>query len=200
MQPVAVETNWLGRMLAPAASACRFEKVPGVELVPQTENFGRHNGSFNPRQTAHRVQLGLGLSLTHKEQIQYVYLHECAHLVLCNAVKAAGQKMDVHGPAFLLTLMSLVQRVDEATETKRPIFRKIDFYDFQDCPPFLQTLPEGQWRAHLLTFAFKHYKQLADSELSAEALGEAARSLWMQQEAPSLRDCYSDLCEAQEAL
>lgn len=200
LQSVAIEANWLGRMLAPSAEACRFERVPGVELLPQTQIFGRHNGSVNPYQTAHRVQLGLGLSLTHKEQIQYVYLHECAHLVLCNAVKAAKQRMDYHGPAFLLTLMTLIQRVDDATEPKRPIFRKIDLYDYQDCPPFLQHLKEHEWRPLILAFALKHYKRLASSNLSAEQIGEEARKLWMESDGLALYDIDTELKKVKKSL
>lgn len=200
LQPVPVAENWLGPFLAPTASACRFEKVPAIHLLPQTGPWGRHNGSVNPWNLGHNVELGLGLQLTHKERIQYVYLHECAHLVLENAVRKAGETMDAHGPCFLLVLMVLASRVDSAGLTKRPVFRMIDFYDFQDCPPFLQRLEEHQWRPLMLSFAFKHYKGLAASDLSAEAIGEEARRLWMEEGGPALYRIDKDLLQARNSL
>jgi len=171
---------------------------PHGYIVPQTGEWGRHSGSVNPNHLGHHVSLGLGLQLTHKERIQYVYLHECAHLVLCAAVKKAGQTMDAHGPCFLLTLMALVSRVDSAGLSKRPIFRTIDFYDYQDCPPFLQRLQEHEWRPLLLSFAFKHYKRLAESEMSAEALGEEARRLWMKEDGLVLYEMDREVKELQK--
>lgn len=201
LQPAPKITGqWLGRMLAPAAAACRFEKVPAVNLLQMTaEGGGAIGGSFNPHKPD-SVALSFRCAFVSPKKIEATYLHECAHLVLCNAVSRAGETMDAHGPAFLLTVMTLYQRLDNARKPKGPLLHSISFYDFQDCPPFLQRLEEHQWRPLMLSFAFKHYKRLAASDLSAEAIGEEARRLWMKEDGRELYRIDQDLLQVNTAL
>ena len=52
----------------------------------------------------------------------------------------------------------------------------------------------------MLSFAFKHYKRLAESDLSAEAIGEQARRLWMEEDGRELYRIDQDLLQVKNAL
>ncbi|MFE1574173.1 hypothetical protein ACFIQG_20540 [Comamonas odontotermitis] len=176
----------LSAFLDPVAQACRFENIPAVHVVPLRRLDGQIAGvvdSFSDALNCVKIDINI---TKHETSTRYVYLHECSHLLLRAALRKAGHDMDAHGPSFLLILMSLAHRVDSANLTNQIIFDGIDLYDYQDCPPFMRHLHEYEWRPLILAFALMHYKRLANSDLSAEKIGEEARRLWMKEGGPAL--------------
>lgn len=170
------KTQWLNTMLATAVEACRFEKVPGVRIVPLSGPRTRFSGCVNRWSYEWAVQLSISVGFWRNEEIISVYIHECAHLMVINEERARGTYTLDHGPVFFLTNLVLCARVDAACNLPRSLVRLIDLYDFQDSP--FESWPEARWRSSVVHFAFKNYARLADSDLSAEAVAREAWNLW----------------------
>lgn len=171
------KTLWLNKILASAVEACRFEKVPGVRIVPLSGPRTRFSGCINRWNYEWVVQLSISVGFWRNEEIVSVYIHECAHLMVINEERARGTYTLAHGPVFFLTNLVLCTRVDAACNPPRSLVRLIGLYDFQDSP--LEGWPESEWRSSVINFAFKHYYRLAANlELSAEAVAQEAWTLW----------------------
>ena len=171
------KTQWLNSILADAVQACRFERVPGIRILPLSGQRTRFSGSVDRWNYEWAVQLSISVGFWRKEEIISVYIHECAHLMVINEERARGTCTLAHGPVFFLTNLILCTRVDATCSLPRSLVRLIGLYDFQDSP--LEGWPESEWRSTVINFAFKHYYRLAANlELSAEAVAQEAWKLW----------------------
>lgn len=84
-----------------------------------------------------------------------------------------------HGPIFLLIQLALYHRVDVLKKYEFKLVPRVNLYDFSDRPfDSNDSMPEWEWRSIVLRFALKNYRELAESELTAEGVAEEAFNLW----------------------
>lgn len=115
-----------------------------------------------------------------KPAVLHTYLHECAHLLVYDQHRRRDARTPGHGPIFLLIQLVLFHRVDRSCpEYKFSIFNTACLYDFHESA-FNESVPECEWRSSAFSFAIKHYRHLAESDLSAEAVAKVAFDLWAQ--------------------
>lgn len=166
--------GWLERLLVPLSSACRFDRLPPIEIRPT----GRWGGWCAGRDDApdRRVCLSSRISFWTTENVIAVYLHEACHRVL------DGQKIDGHGPEFFALNSALLIRAGSFFRCvdgfQRPSLYELSLYDFQDCPEALADEPG--WRGIVLEWGLAVAAELAASELAAEALPEVICGRWNQ--------------------
>jgi len=165
------KTRWLNNMLASAVDACRFERVPGVRIIPLSKYAGR----LDQLNYEWNIDLCISSGFWRKDGITLTYLHECAHLLVTKEERRRGNDTHVHGPVFFLINMVLLARLDALRDRPGNMFGCLKLYDFQSAPI---DWPQSKWRGAVLEFALAHYSRLAISNLSAEAVAREAWNLW----------------------
>lgn len=162
------KSQWLNNILAPAVEKCRFERVPGVKIIPLVGKNGALAGHVPRINYDWAVELGISSGFWRKDSILHTYIHECAHLYVFHEERQRGKYEYVHGPVFFLVNLVLAIRVG--------LKNSLSFYDYQNCP--LDGWNEWEWRSAVVAFALRHGQRLADSELSAEVVAREAWELW----------------------
>lgn len=163
------KSQWLNNILAPAVEKCRFERVPGVKLIPLVGKNGALAGHVPRLNYDWTVELSISSGFWRKSSILHVYIHECAHLCVFHEERRRGEYEYVHGPVFFLVNLVLAIRAGQSLDS-------LSFYDFQNCP--FDGWEEWDWRSVVVAFALRHGQRLADSELKAEAVASQAWDLW----------------------
>jgi hypothetical protein len=165
------KTQWLNNMLAESVESSRFERVPGVRIIPLSKYAGR----LDRLNYEWSIDLCISSGFWRKDGLISTYLPECAHLLVSQEEHRRGERTHVHGPIFFLINMVLFDRLDAARKTPGDMLGCLKLYDFQDEPI---DWPEPKFRSAVLEFALTHYLRLAQSDLSAEAVAREAWDLW----------------------
>lgn len=164
------KSEWLNNALTPAVERCKFERIPGIKIIPLPGVNGSFLGHVPRLNCDWAVELSISVGLWSKYKILRTYIHECAHLCVFHEERRRGDYEYTHGPVFFLTNLVLAIRVG--------LKNSLSFYDYQDCPLALVGWDEWDWRSAVVAFALKHGQGLADSELTAEGVVREAWALW----------------------
>lgn len=176
----SVRTRWLVNMVGEAGAACRFKKgLPGVDISPLNGIGSPYAGIVLGHITRWSVGLSIKSVFWRRETMIAVYLHECSHLLVFEQRRLRNLWTAAHGPVFFLIQLVLYHRVDSTRKYSFNLVCRSTLYDFADNPFDLNgTMSEWEWRSVVLAFGLKNYRQLAESNLSAEAVAEEAFNLW----------------------
>ena len=104
------KSQWLNNALAPAVEKCRFERVPGVKIIPLMGKNGALAGHVPRVNYDWAVELSISSGFWRKNSILYTYIHECAHLYVFHEERRRGEYEYVHGPVFFLVNLALAIR------------------------------------------------------------------------------------------
>lgn len=160
---------WLERLLGPLQAACKFDRLPPVEIRPTARWAGWcATKDYAPDG---RVCLSSRISFWTTENVIAVYLHESCHRLL------DGQKIDSHGPEFLALNATLLGRAGSFFRSGDGL-QKLDLYDFQDQPEALADEPG--WRGIVLDWSLSTAAELVAAELAAEDLPGVICGRWNQ--------------------
>lgn len=160
---------WLRRLLSPLQGACKFNRLPPLEL----RQTGKWSGFCEDRQFVPDGRVAVSstkISFWNDEKLTETYLHECSHRLL------EGRDVDFHGPEFLSVNLILLKRAAPSFELDQ-VVSKLSFYDCQDRPAAL--LFEPGWRSVVIDWALAVAAELASTELAAEDLAEVVCARWL---------------------
>ena len=156
---------WLGELLRVPIAAARFKSPPPVEVRPT----GVWGGWSAPRTSAldGRIALSNRIVMWTPRGIIASYLHESCHSLL------HGVDEDHHGhdAAFFSLLATLLTLADRATNHAHDLVETLDLYEIRDRPKAFANDPD-RGVGPCLTWSMIQSNELADTDLSAEALAQ----------------------------
>ena len=157
------QSRWFDRQVGPAIEACRFRVAPpDVELrTMKADGLARRSGD---------VCLSTRALFWTRFQLCVTLIHEYAHRVVFYWERETESDAEIHGPLFLLVLLTLYKRVDLSAALTQTLVDQVNLYDFCDPPHCFVELAEDKWRGLVLAWALEHCEALARSPAAAEEL------------------------------